>query len=165
MKHKKEKQVLKYKKGNIFSNRDPNKLIVHACNCRGVWGAGIAKQAAQVFPATYARYKLICQVYDKRLVGRAIIIENQGQRVGCLFTSYDFGNKKDSEDKILEYTEKAVDELLRMAHAANPYGIEIHSPKINSGLFGVPWEKTENIIKKALTKYNELSIIWTIWEL
>ena len=42
-------------------------------------------------------------------------------------------------------------------------GDEIHSPKINAGLFATPWEWTEKAIEQALSETNK-KVKWIVWE-
>jgi lambda repressor-like predicted transcriptional regulator len=65
-------------------------------------------------------------------------------------------------DKILGYTSTAVKELIETVAVKYP-GYEIHSCKLNSGLFKVPWEKTETIIREALDA-TKGAVPWVVWE-
>jgi ADP-ribose 1''-phosphate phosphatase len=74
--------------------------------------------------------------------------------IANLFTSLEESENKDSDESILLYTVLAVKDLLE-----NYKGHEFYSVKINSGHFGVPWEKTEFIIKTLAEKYQ---VTWNI---
>jgi ADP-ribose 1''-phosphate phosphatase len=154
---------IQYKKGNLFDVKDPKTVLVHACNCRGVWGSGIATDFKRIFPNAFKDYEGLCNRFKKKLLGRSFvfapIVNGQPQQmVGYLFTSYAYGPHKDPEAKILKNTEKAVDCLLEIVKE----GTEIHSPKINAGKFAVPWEKTAEIVERALVRYPKIK--WTVWE-
>jgi len=148
-----------YKKGNLFDVKDPIAILLHACNCKGVWGSGIAVEFKRRFPAAYKDYQRRCAVRGKKLLGVAslVFVLNPPQRVACLFTSNNYGPHKDPEKKILKNTDKAIENLFAFLKD----GAEIHSPKINSGKFSVPWEKTAEIIENHL---NRRDIKWTVWE-
>jgi len=113
-----------------------NAYLVHSTNCLGIWGAGIAQQLADMFPAACSTYKAFClETKDgttpwpsRSLAGRALIIPPQQADVAagaprvhivCLFTSYGYGstNKatgkpgKDTTAKILEQTDRALEEF------------------------------------------------------
>ncbi|KAJ5312003.1 hypothetical protein PENANT_c022G06098 [Penicillium antarcticum] len=45
---------------DIFTAPDGSALI-HACNCKGVWGAGIASEFRDQYPAAYEIYRSHCQ--------------------------------------------------------------------------------------------------------
>jgi ADP-ribose 1''-phosphate phosphatase len=155
---------IQYAKGDLFDVKSPNSILVHACNCKGVWGSGIAATFKQRFPSAFHDYEGLCKRFKKKLLGKGFIFTpvvdgKPQQRIGYLFTSFDYGNKKDAPEKILQSTEKALEFFMPMVKD----GTEIHSPKINSGLFAVPWEKTEALIEKALIRYPKVK--WVVWEL
>jgi ADP-ribose 1''-phosphate phosphatase len=155
-----------YKKGSLFDLQDPNAILAHACNCKGVWGSGIAVEFKRRYKDTFDYYESECKKFDKKLLGRALVykeirIPDEDKRprfVACLLTSYDYGNNKDSESKILKNTEKSMLNFLSVLKD----GAHVHSPKINSGRFSVPWEKTEAVMERVLKTRN---VKWTVWEL
>lgn len=155
--------MIEYRKGDLFNAEGDNTILVHACNCEGSWGAGIAAEFKRRYPKYYSEYEDYCYKYDKTLLGMAIqfrgFAKDPGQAIACLFTSYGYGTRKDSERLILRRTEAAVNCLL----STLPKGVEVHSPKMNAGLFRVPWEKTESIINNCLKKYPDVK--WVVWEL
>lgn len=156
--------MLEYRKGNLFNAEGLNTILVHSCNCNGTWGAGIATQFKLRYPKYYSQYKEYCNKYEKTLLGMSIQFRNQvnekpGQSIACLFTSFSYGKDIDSTENIIKNTKYSVECLL----STLPNNIEVHSPKINSGLFKVPWEITEGIIKTCLKKYPNVK--WVIWEL
>ena len=52
---------IKFVNGNIltFPERDEDTIICHQVNCKGVMGAGLAKQIRDKWPDVYDRYRLI----------------------------------------------------------------------------------------------------------
>jgi ADP-ribose 1''-phosphate phosphatase len=67
-----------------------------------------------------------------------------------LFTSAEYGAKKDGPHKILKNTELAVKNLLVKLKQAKEDGETLGSLrmcKINSGSFGVQWERTERVLE------------------
>jgi ADP-ribose 1''-phosphate phosphatase len=130
--------MIHYIEDSLF-NAPSDMLLCHAVNCQGVWGSGIAKEFKLKFEPEFKLYNRFCQdinypvEYKVDLLGTALILN----RVGCLFTSFDFGNKVDIPDLIILHTEQAIMDLLAKTT------MKIAMPKINSGLFKVPWEKTE----------------------
>ncbi len=63
----------------------PGSYLVHATNCLGVWGAGVAREIRAVFPAAYGRYRDFCahgggsahvhaHVSPRGLAGRCLVI-------------------------------------------------------------------------------------------
>lgn len=145
-----------YKKGSLFL-APKGSILVHACNAKGIWGSGIAKEFKKLFPLSYEYYQRECLI---RKVGEIIIppFEN-GYGIVCLVTSDGYGRFKDSPTIILENTYKALKEFLRI-----PPVQQIHSCKFNSGLFGIEWEKTESVLNLVIAETVYFGN-WTIWEL
>jgi ADP-ribose 1''-phosphate phosphatase len=148
--------VLTEEIGDIFNAPD-NTVIIHACNCIGSWGAGIAAAFKQRYPNAFKAYKKHCDDNTPdSLVGTALLIppmETKGRKhyVGCLFTSRRYGRTRDKPDQILKETTPAMENLLEaMKGYADGEGKieEIRMCQINSGLFSVPWEKSKALIEE-----------------
>ncbi len=120
-------------------------ILIHACNCRGVWGSGIAKEFAKRFPNAYNVYRAKCVTEGNTLLGKCLLIPSGGYTVACLFTSKNYGQFVDSPAKILESTKTAVEDLIKQNVDNKPLNI----CKINSGLFRVPWNDTKQILKAS----------------
>lgn len=111
-------------------------------------------------------YRRYCKT-NAVAVGTALLIppvDDQGYWVGCLFTSRGVGKKKDGEESILRATGEAVRGLLGVIRGLDGMaeglweGVdednmkvgrigEVRMCKINSGKFGVPWEKTLEVLQ------------------
>lgn len=154
--------MINYEKRSLF-DVEGNAILVHATNCRGVMGSGIAKEFHQRFPSAVKLYSENCKKLGDKLVGTAVIYPtNQLDKVmGCLFTSRGYGKFVDSPDKILASTQKALVSFFKFLDQSEILvDHKIYSNKFNSGLFNVPWEKTEALIKAELLKHP--GITWTI---
>jgi ADP-ribose 1''-phosphate phosphatase len=155
-----------YKQGSLF-NAPKGSVLVHACNAQGMWGSGIAKQFNELFPQSYEEYKLICTLPEFS-VGQAFVLNLENDyRVGCLITSANYGQLRDSQEVILKNTRAALLDILGATNKLSCWigeDQEIHSCKFNAGLFGVPWEETEKILLDVMKQigYNK---DWTVWEL
>ncbi|KGO74883.1 Appr-1-p processing [Penicillium italicum] len=58
--------------GDLFDA--PNgAALIHACNCQGVWGAGIARAFRERYPAAYEIYRNHCIIYRDHPVTKRII--------------------------------------------------------------------------------------------
>lgn len=78
-------------------------IIAHQVNCKGVMGAGLARQIREKYPDVYERYKDLCNRPEYRggnselLLGRCQIIEvNQASKpkfVLNLFAQNDYGRQ------------------------------------------------------------------------
>lgn len=154
--------------GDLFSHKPYNSgsisIFVHSCNTQGSWGAGVATAFRTQFPSTYGVHQDYCSQYSStELLGTSQIIASNPRDPGhntigptfvvCLFTS-DFTTKPED---IIEYTDMAMRDfsikLQIMEDNLDRKGdrIMINMPKINSGIFGVPWNKTE----KVLAEYSQ----------
>lgn len=144
---------LVYKKGNMFSDIEATHFL-HACNCQHSWGAGVAKQLRERFPEDYRNEKS-----RQREPGDS----GHQEKVICLYTSNGYGWRVDPPEMIIKNTRRA---LLNLGYWWNDVlgnsNIIIASPKINSGLFAVPWDDTAPLIEAfcVLT-----GATWHVWEL
>ena len=153
--------------GDFFA-APPNTLLIHACNCEGRWGAGIAKAFRTIYPKAYEEYADRCDELGHDLLAHGQLIgpvdhtatkddKNPVPKhfVGCLYTSRGSGKTVDSPEAILGATGPAMDDLLAQAKAWNNK-VEsddervkyVRMCKINSGLFAVPWENTKAVVEK-----------------
>lgn len=161
-------------KGDLF-NCTPGSLLVHACNCKGSWGAGVALSFKKKYPRHFGIYRDFCAKHASnpaQLVGRALLINPQksgrGHRehedwVGCLFTRENPGSSSSSRKnpqqdvkEILDATRRAWASLLRQLREIESQGLkgiaidnvpgDVVMPKINGGLFKVPWHLTEAVL-------------------
>ncbi|KAK6000965.1 hypothetical protein QM012_003048 [Aureobasidium pullulans] len=142
-------------KGNLF-DAPPNTLLLHACNCMGVWGAGIALALKKNYPHHFKRYKEHCESTSPNLLlSTCLLIPPQptGPKhwVGCLFTSRKYGRGKDTKDDIMDNTDSALQDMLeQLENMGDNKPKYTWMCKINSGSFKVPWSQTKALIE-ALT--------------
>lgn len=129
-------------KGDLFS-APVGSVLAHSCNGQGVWGAGVAKLFADHFPAARGIYQRHCAKHGKAVMGTCLLIEAGNYKVACLFTSFNYGYLKDPPDLILKNTNSSMQDLL---HQIGPDEL-ICMPKINSGLFNVPWDDTQVVLE------------------
>lgn len=148
--------MIENKRMDIF-DAPVNSMLVHACNCKGVWGSGIAAIFREKFPNIHKEYQNYCQT-KTNILGTSSVWFSDQYSIGCLFTSDNFGQSKDQESMILDSTKTA---LLDIFNLAKFFGIlNIYSNKFNSGLFGVPWYKSEKILVEISQKFPEIN--WTV---
>lgn len=162
-------------KGNVLNSSNLQRIVIHSCNCRGSWGGGIAYQLAQRYPKAEQVYRNICEKYNERLLGKCLLIpsfESENLIICCLFTSTYGGSVHDQQSSILENTLLALDRLRNIIYRKpnflednvdkkldilmrnldeNLSNYNLEMPKINSGIFGVPWEKTEQLLGEYST--------------
>ncbi|PVH14389.1 uncharacterized protein CXQ87_002522 [Candidozyma duobushaemuli] len=135
--------MLNYIKGDLFNHSSIKKAILaHACNPHGSWGGGIAAQFRKRYPDAYTKYAEHCKQNGPSLLGTAYVIPVEDKYVACLFTS-NFENSTEfggSCWKIGELGDVEEDKTGRPV---------VNMPKINSGIFNVPWEETEKALLDA----------------
>ncbi|CAI6276588.1 unnamed protein product [Periconia digitata] len=152
---------LKYHKGDIFA-APQHSLLIHACNTQGSWGSGIAAAFRARYPAAFKIYRDYCTKTHKPTTnpvptGTCLLIPpsetSNGKPkhwIGCLFTSAKYGKAKDSQAVILGNTGRSIKHLLAAVKEAERDGRgvnEIRMCMINSGKFGVPWERTVEVLE------------------
>lgn len=144
--------MIKYKKGSLFT-ADEDRVLVHACNSLGVWGKGIAAEFKIRYPIVYEEYRGYCVDAEYPIIGTCYV-DSYGE-VASLITSHNFGKNIDSKEEILVNTTLALDVLCQ------GYFKKFASNKFNSGLFRVPWEETEKILKVFVKRYD---LDWEVYE-
>ncbi|KAJ4990565.1 hypothetical protein SVAN01_04012 [Stagonosporopsis vannaccii] len=162
---------LTYHKGDMFAEAPKGCVLIHACNTQGHWGAGIAKAFKQQYPKAYsAHHKFCAKDHSKThsvLTGTAQLLapcdDDTQHWIGCVFTSAKYGRGKDKPGTIIRNTGKSMQMLLELVSQVDDEVSEIRMCKINSGKFGVPWEKTEEIIQGLTLKPHWRTEI-EVWE-
>lgn len=150
--------MLHYRKADLFKNLVSGAIIAHACNAQGVWGSGFAKQCKDRYPNAFNSYRTFCKSGNyESVIGQCAIV-GVDREIACLITSEFYGKYRDTTDQILEATRKAIEMFTQMI----PEKSVVFSPKINSGLFGVPWLETVQIINPIIT---QRKIDWVVFEL
>lgn len=144
-------------KGNLFDYLNKEDIFLQACNGQGNWGAGIAKDFARHFPLSY-------YAHQKKVhkVGDGYLLQEDGYQLGCIITSKFYGKRKDSPREILINTYVSI---IKLINSIDSDIITIQSPKINSGLFATPWDKTARVIQRAMDKFEDKDITWITREL
>lgn len=168
--------ILSYHVGDIFS-APPSTLLIHACNTQGSWGAGIALEFKKRYPQAYAMYRTHCltkhsPTTDPVHTGTALLIppcetspDAPEHWIGCLFTSARYGKGKDRPEQILANTGPAMMELLEKVREVKGERVAgVRMCKINSARFGVPWERTVEVLEglKVEEDWKGAVEVWSI---
>lgn len=146
--------TIKYIRGDLFSATTigpHSPILAHACNPFGSWGGGVARVFASKCPEAYKLYQKHCKK-SQNLLGTCFLARpgNGEPIVACLFTS-DF--EKSPED-IVRFTSSAIQDLANQVTSIDNLekvengAVKIHMPQINSGIFNVPWEHTEEVLRE-----------------
>jgi len=82
--------VLKFEKGNIVTGNYP--IFCQQVNCKGVMGAGLAKQIKEKYPEVYDQYKMHCDVTS---LGKCNYVPTKDRRI-CInmFAQDGYGRNK-----------------------------------------------------------------------
>jgi ADP-ribose 1''-phosphate phosphatase len=147
-----------YKKMSLFDAPE-GAMLIHGCNARGIWGAGIAAAFKSKYPRSfqdYADYCERCLNVDKEYgsVGTACISGQENKRfVVSLITSFDFGHLKDSPAFIVAQTYLALSDFFALGYKHKYKDKPIYCNKFNSGMFKVPWHETEKVLRYFSERY------------
>lgn len=139
-------------------------IICHQVNCRGVMGAGLAKQIATMFPIVYNEYKNYYMMFKfkSNLLGECLIVNNEiafkhkeysyianlfGQE-NCSTTDRmtDYEALYKSFDKLFEFANSLGNKETRIISIGIPY-------KIGAGLARGDWNIIFEIIKHFANEY------------
>jgi ADP-ribose 1''-phosphate phosphatase len=115
-------RFITYISGDLFAAPEGS-ILVHACNTKGSWGAGIALEFKNRFPDAYQQYRAHCLEHKDLLVGTCLVIPGGDWSIACLFTSKAYGRAKDKPPQILEATKAALQDLV----AQNSERKELHA--------------------------------------
>lgn len=135
-----------YVKGDLFK-APYGEVLLHSCNTMARWGAGIAVEFRKRYPEAHILYQQTCASKGSSLLGTSQLTSCNGHLIANLFVSKGYGWAKDSREEILFNTASALKDL---AHRILPLRTKVHMPKINSGHFDVPWDRTEKLILEHL---------------
>ena len=182
---------LSYTEGDL-SNPPKTSIVVHACNCHGQLGAGVALAMKKAFPQAHGIYSKKCSdaEYGEQLRGECFLIRPQVSDakteeaekekecwIGCLLTSHGYGSqtrktgsnphpRKDDAEMILANTRKALQSLRRQIEETfeeREWGYPaVYSSRINAKNFGVPWSESEALIKEV---FEGMGVEWTVVDL
>jgi ADP-ribose 1''-phosphate phosphatase len=161
---------LSHHSGDIFAAPD-NTVLIHACNTQSAWGSGIAVAFKKNYPNAFQAYNAHCLLKSRAQTGTCFLIAPCEKEtapthwVACLFTSAKYGRQKDVPEEILKNTRLVVEDLLRHITIVEGNGEvgSLRMCKVNSGRFGVEWERTESILRKIVVKERSRNTV-EIWD-
>lgn len=144
--------------GDVFDSGAD--IICHQTNCRGVMGAGIARQIKKRYPWAYKQYKAQCDKYNSSdLLGTCFLSvdyrDTKSPVIANLFGQVDYGTDKqytDLENGLFPAL-RHLHEFMKnseLHHLAIPYGI-------GCGLGGANWDDVYNFI---LSEFGEDEFVY-----
>lgn len=138
-----EGSYIKEERGDLLSNSA--RIRCHQVNCRGVMGAGLAKQVKEKYPEVFAQYKALCDFYGSALLGHTqFIICHDNTIVANMFAQDDCGTDKVQTDM------GALDDCLAQVSAfCFRVGEKPAFPKLlGCGLAGGDWNQVYELIRQ-----------------
>jgi ADP-ribose 1''-phosphate phosphatase len=150
-------------------------FFLHATNCLGVWGTGIAKALREQFPDAFEADRQSCRsgclpgghpssdeldrlVGTCHLIPSSVVSNAAPFSIVCLRTSRGYGRQSkvkaglDNKDVVLRQTCSALQDFraqLERLGRERQKDLVVWSPQINAGGFHIPWERTEEIIEEV----------------
>ncbi|KRE20122.1 macro domain-containing protein [Bacillus safensis] len=142
--------MIKTVNGNILEASED--IICHQVNCKGVMGAGLAKQIKSKYPNVFKDYKQLCtEQGDDLLSSVQLITTKDGKTIANLFAQAGYGRTRKQTDydalrscfQHLKDTVTQSPEEKKQTSIAIPYGI-------GCGLAGGDWTIVEEMIEEVL---------------
>lgn len=128
----------------------PFGTLIHAVNCKGAWGAGLAAQFKKLYPKAYQEYLQEFKHYQGRewmLLGRILIHKSQDVTLISCFTQYDVGiNYRRTEYCAVEI---CLSRLAQSKHSQDTLYIPF---QFGCGLGGGDWTIVQDIIHTYIPK-------------
>lgn len=139
-------------------------IIAHQVNCRGVMGAGLAKQIKTKFPKVFAEYKLLCNRCEengdaKMLLGVVQFVNVDSKIFANCFAQLNYNAKiKQTQD---EYFKECMVTLEKYAREENLTSVAIPY-KMGCGLAGGNWDN--EIYPIIMSVFKDSPVTLEIWE-
>jgi O-acetyl-ADP-ribose deacetylase (regulator of RNase III) len=147
--------MIRYVKGDLLASN--LEVIAHGCNCRGVMGAGIAKQIRNTWPNVYEIYRLKYDTMGLELGSILPVRTLDGRLVINCMTQDGFGSN-DTQHVVYDAIAScmvAIDDRARDWEVT-----EIGMPRIGAGLGGGDWDLIEDIIVRNAKNF--LPVVYTL---
>lgn len=124
--------------GDLFVSHLP--ALAHGCNCRGVMGAGIARQFAEFWPSMYFEYRRRCDHGEFGLGSVMTYRTASGLVVFNLGTQLDPGPTAS-----LDAVGESVSSMVRQAKDMSLPAIGM--PRIGCGIGGLDWRDVRSMLQ------------------
>lgn len=126
-------------------NKKDKRIIIHQVNCKGVMGAGFAKQVKDKYPQLFKNYRERCMMFDyTELLGTNYYYEDENIIIVNMFSQNNYGTE--ARQTNYEAMATCLDKIRKMY----PTQTIIAPYRVGCGLGGGDW----NIVSKLLEKYN-----------
>lgn len=146
-----------YKNTDLFTAIGNNTILIHTVSVRPKQDTNeYTAKFKELFPVCFNDYLYTSELYKSKRMPNSLLgksfwfgYPDSKQRVAFFYVSKKFGKWQDGPNFIVRNTETAVRTFLSNL----PESIEIHSSKLNSYNFKIPWRATEKIINNILKDY------------
>ena len=137
--------------------KQPVQIIAHQTNCKGVMGAGIAKQIRSLLPPEqYARYVSLCNQNDAAfLMGQTqmLYLPNGQMIANCFGENIPTGKGRDTDYNALMHS------LVRVRNFAKKNNMSVGIPGLmGCGLAGGDWNIVRDMIYKLFVPVPEVEL-------
>lgn len=147
--------------GDVLNS--PFQLIAHQVNCRGVMGAGLAKQIRQKYPKLYKDYKEYCD-RGANLGDCICNFTSDGHYILNIFAQYDYGRDKKytNYEAMYQAFKKGIQEFRFDACEARTVAqLTIAIPyMIGCGLAGGDWGEVKIVLETIEKECNVVFIAY-----
>ena len=148
--------------GNLL--QQPVDIIAHQTNCKGVMGAGIAKQIKErLLPQDqYQRYVDACNRHGAKLLGQAQVLFLPNGKVvsNCFGENIPTGTGLDTDYQALMHA------LAQTRNYARKYNLSTGVPGLmGCGLAGGDWNIVRDMLYKLWIPYPDLELIICYYDL
>ena len=137
-----------YRKGNVFESGDGLTVVAHQCNCRGSFGAGIAREIARRFPEVDHAQRLWYQVGRQQLGAVQMVRTHTGLLIANLYAQEDWRRQPGRINTDYEALTRC---LTTMHEVLSPDDV-LGMPKIGAGLGGGDWNVIETIMERVFVE-------------
>lgn len=138
-------------KGDLFST--DVRVLAHGCNCKGLMGAGVAKEFHARFPKMFVDYQRLCRS-GHFFLGECFLYEAiDGKLIGNLATQDNPGPHA-SFDGIAQSLQKLFKECLARGHTT------IAMPRIGCGIGGLNWTDVKGLIEKLSNQFGVNVVVY-----
>lgn len=140
-----------YKKGNVVDAFIDGKfnIFAHGCNCKGVMGAGVAREVSKNIPDLRNAYFTDTRGHELGKFSYAVLGPVSDKRVGFnLYTQQEYGRVPGYRYVSYPAISSCFHEMITFLRVLGiqPEESDIGIPKIGAGLGGGEWGKIEQII-------------------
>ncbi len=135
--------MIRFLNGDIFASKAGT--LVNPVNCRGVSGAGLAKEFKRRYPHMYDEYRMYCHAEEFRVGRPMLLMGSADPHISILC----FPTKDDWRDpSTLEIIEAGLKGLRDFGWTN--FGTGIAFPALGCGLGGLEWSKVKPLFEKYL---------------